>query len=87
MAVNIEVVTNENDTFIVKVTDANGNAITGYNVTFKVNGASYNCEINQTGYAKLNVKLNNGLYRIVTAFCIENYQDRLLYNTLKVTRI
>ncbi|WP_188118051.1 hypothetical protein [Methanobrevibacter millerae] len=56
-------------------------------MTFKVNGASYNCEINQTGYAKLNVKLNNGLYRIVTAFCIENYQDRLLYNTLKVTRI
>ena len=87
MAVNIEVAVNENDTFIVKVSDAYDNPLTGHYVTFKVNGASYNCEINQTGYAKLNVKLDNGLYRIVTAFCIENYQDRLLYNTLKVTRI
>ena len=87
MAVNIEVAESENCTFMVKVTDAYHNPITNNHVTFKVNGASYICEINQTGYAKLNIKLNNGLYRVVTAFCIENYQDRLLYSTLKLTAI
>jgi len=87
MAVNIEVVENNQNSFVVRLSDANGNPITNNNVTFKVNGESYTREINQTGYAKLNINLNNGLYRIVTAFCIENYQDRLLYSTMKVTSI
>lgn len=87
MAVNIEVVENSQNSFVVRLSDANGNPISNNNVTFKVNGKSYTREINQTGYAKLNINLNNGLYRIVTAFCIENYQDRLLYNTMKVTSI
>lgn len=85
MAVNIDVMESPENTFVVRVTDAYENPISDKHVTFKVNGGSYICEINQTGYAKLNIKLNNGLYRVVTAFCIENYQDRLLYNTLKVT--
>lgn len=78
-------IADDNATFTVKVTDVNGNPIVKGQVTFKINGQSYIREINQTGYAKLNIKLNNGLYRIVTAFCIENYQDVLYYNTLKVT--
>ncbi len=88
MAVSIDFINStvgNESTFTVKVTDVNGNPIVSGQVTFKINGQSYIREINQTGYAKLNIKLNNGLYRVVTAFCIENYQDRLYYNTLKVT--
>ena len=39
----------------------------------------------KTGYAKLNINLNPGVYKIITAFSIRNYEDKLLYNTLKVT--
>ena len=71
--------------FCVKLSDVNGNAITGGQVSFKINGVSYIKQVNETGYAKLNINLNPGVYKIITAFSIRNYEDKLLYNTLKVT--
>ena len=88
MAVNIGAVNEtveRGNSFCVKLSDVNGNAITGGQVSFKINGVSYIKQVNETGYAKLNINLNPGVYKIITAFSIRNYEDKLLYNTLKVT--
>lgn len=87
MAVNIDA-SNETvqrgNPFSVKLSDVNGNALSGGEVTFKINGISYIRQVNETGYAKLNINLNPGIYKIITAFSFRNYEDKLLYNTLKV---
>ena len=88
MAVNMDAVNEtveRGKSFCVKLSDVNGNAITGGQVSFKINGVSYIKQVNETGYAKLNINLNPGVYKIITAFSIRNYEDKLLYNTLKVT--
>ena len=88
MAVNIGAVNEtveRGKSFCVKLSDVNGNAIAGGQVSFKINGVSYIKQVNETGYAKLNINLNPGVYKIITAFSIRNYEDKLLYNTLKVT--
>lgn len=88
MAVNMDAVNEtvkKGTAFYVKLIDVNGNAISGGQVSFKINGVSYIRSVNETGYAKLNINLNPGVYKIITAFSIRNYEDKLLYNTLKVT--
>ena len=82
MAVNIGAVNEtveRGNSFCVKLSDVNGNAITGGQVSFKINGVSYIKQVNETGYAKLNINLNPGVYKIITAFSIRNYEDKLLY--------
>ena len=88
MAVNIGAVNEtveRGNSFCVKLSDVNGNVLSGGQVTFKVNGVSYIKQVNETGYAKLNINLNPGVYKIITAFSIRNYEDKLVYNTLNVT--
>lgn len=88
MAVNMDAVNEtvkKGTAFYVKLIDVNGNAISGGQVSFKINGVSYIRSVNETGYAKLNINLNLCVYKIITAFSIRNYEDKLLYNTLKVT--
>ncbi len=72
--------------FCVKLSDVNGNVLSG--------GQKYHLKLMvfhilnrlmKPVMQKLNINLNPGVYKIITAFSIRNYEDKLLYNTLKVT--
>ena len=70
MAVNMDAVNEtvkKGTAFYVKLIDVNGNAISGGQVSFKINGVSYIRSVNETGYAKLNINLRPGTY-ILTAY-------------------
>ena len=71
--------------FYAKFIDSSGNPLAKRAVTFNINGVFYTRNTDDSGYAKLNINLNPGVYKIITAFSIRNYEDKLLYNTLKVT--
>ena len=58
-----------NDTqYSVFVCDGKGNAATGQNVTFNINGVFYTRQSNESGYAKLNINLQPGDYIITAEF-------------------
>ena len=52
----------------VRITDANGKAVVGENVTFKINGKTKTVASDNDGYASYSVKLATGKYTI-TAQC------------------
>ena len=52
--------------FTAKLTDIDDNPLSGINVLFKVNGASYTRATNNEGIASLNINLNPGDYNILT---------------------
>ena len=54
--------------FIVKLLDANGNAIKNQKITFKVNGKTYTANTNSLGYAKIFLKLKKGTYTVKFSF-------------------
>lgn len=86
MPVYIEVINQDssNNEYVVKLTDYKGNAIKNGEVQFRVDGKTYNCRANETGYAKLKINLKSGIYKIITSFNCYNYEDKLNYGTLKI---
>ena len=72
------------DYFKVKLLDGNNNALKNTKVTFTVNGKSYNQNTDSSGIAKLQIRLNDGSYNIVSKFAgNSNYQASSL--TTKIT--
>ena len=72
------------DYFKVKLLDGNNNALKNTKVTFTVNGKSYNQNTDSSGIAKLQIRLNDGSYNIVSKFAgNSNYRASSL--TTKIT--
>jgi parallel beta-helix repeat protein len=72
------------DYFKVKLLDANNNALKNTKVTFTVNGKSYSQSTDSSGIAKLQIRLNDGTYNIVSKFAgNSNYQASSM--TTKIT--
>ncbi|WP_405264389.1 right-handed parallel beta-helix repeat-containing protein [Methanobrevibacter sp.] len=72
------------DYFKVKLLDSNNNPLKNTKVTFTVNGKSYNQNTDSSGIAKLQIRLNDGSYNIVSKFAgNSNYQASSL--TTKIT--
>lgn len=72
------------DYFKVKLLDGNNNALKNTKVTFTVNGKSYNQNTDSSGIAKLQIRLNDGSYNIVSKFAgNSNYNAASL--TTKIT--
>ena len=72
------------DYFKVKLLDGNNNALKNTKVTFTVNGKSYNQNTDSSGIAKLQIRLNDGTYKIVSKFAgNSNYKASSL--TTKIT--
>ena len=56
----------------ITLVDDDGNPIAGVNVTFTVNGVSYNVTTDNNGYAYLDINLRPGTYTIVTEYAQSN---------------
>ena len=56
------------DYFKVKLSDNNNNSLSNLKLTFTVNGKSYTKNTDANGVASLQLKLNDGKYKIVTKF-------------------
>ena len=55
--------------YIVKLLDDEGNAVgAGETVTFNINGVMYERKTNESGYAKLNINLQQGTYIITASY-------------------
>jgi|GEM_PF-1675386 len=55
--------------YIVKLLDDEGNAVgAGETVTFNINGVMYERKTNESGYAKLNINLQQGTYVITASY-------------------
>ena len=63
---NLNMKYSDGSKFTAKLTDINDNPLSGVNVSFKVNGASYTRATNNEGIASLNINLNPGDYNILT---------------------
>lgn len=73
-----------NNTYAVRLVDYNGNIIRNAKVQFRVNGKTYECISDEEGYAKLNIDLKKGVYKIITSFNCYNYEDKINYGVLTV---
>lgn len=72
------------DYFKVKLSDNNNKALQNTKVTFTLNGKSYTQNTDSSGIAKLQIRLNDGSYNLVTKFAgNSNYQASSL--TTKIT--
>ena len=52
--------------YIVRILDSKGNVVTNGSVEFNINGVFYNRSINSSGFAKLNINLDQGKYIITS---------------------
>ena len=74
------------DYFKVKLADANNNVLKNTKVTFTVNGKTYNQNTDSSGIASLQLRLNDGTYKIVTKYAgNSNYKASSLTTTVKMT--
>lgn len=74
------------DYFKVKLADVNGNALKNTKVSFKLSGKTYSKNTDSKGIASLQLKLNDGEYKIVTKFDgNSNYKSSSLTTTVKMT--
>ncbi|WP_407378553.1 hypothetical protein [Methanobrevibacter sp.] len=65
--------------YVISIVDGQGNAVSGENVTFNINGVFYNRISNATGHVKLNINLQPGNYTITA-----NYNGCLVSNKITV---
>ena len=73
------------DYFKVKLLDGNNKAIQNTKVTFTVNGKTYNQNTDSSGIAKLQIRLNDGTYNIVSKFAgNSNYQASSLNTKITI---
>ena len=56
-------------------------------ITFKVNGVTYVREVNESGFATLNINLSPGVYEIVSGYVNENFIDGYLSNDPRFAEI
>ncbi|MDO5815474.1 MAG: right-handed parallel beta-helix repeat-containing protein [Methanobrevibacter sp.] len=74
------------DYFKVKLSDSSNNVIKNAKVTFTVNGKTYNQNTDSSGIASLQLRLNDGTYKIVTKYAGNaNYKASSLTTTVKIT--
>ena len=67
------------DQFVATVLDGEGNALSGADVEFNINGVFYNKVTDSEGHAKLNINLMPGEYIITST-----YNETSVANTIKV---
>jgi parallel beta-helix repeat protein len=78
------------DYFKVKLSDKNNKSLVKTKVTFTVNGKTYNKNTDSSGIASLQLRLDDGTYKIVTKFAgSSKYKASSLTTTIKManTRI
>jgi len=74
------------DYFKVKLSDENNNTLKNTKMTFTVNGKTYTQNTDSSGIASLQIRLNDGTYKIVTKFAGNaNYKASSLTTTIKMT--
>lgn len=74
------------DYFKVKLSDADGKPLTNTKVTFTVSGTSYNKNTDSSGIASLQLRLNDGTYKITTKFAgNSNYAPSSLTTTVTMS--
>lgn len=66
--------------FIVRLADTNADPVKDMQVTFEINGVSYNRTTNASGVAKLNIGLNVGFYTITASI------DNVVYAAEELSR-
>ena len=73
------------DYFKVKLSDENNNVLKNTKVTFTVNGKSYTHNTDSSGIASLQIRLNDGTYKIVSKYAgNSNYKASSLTTTIKM---
>ena len=73
------------DYFKIKLSNDKNKAIPNAKVTFKVNGVSYDRTTNSNGIASLQIRLNDGTYKIVTKFAGNSkYKSSSITTTIKM---
>ena len=73
------------DYFKVKLLDSNNNSIKNTKITFTVNGKSYSQNTDSSGIAKLQIRLNDGTYNVLSKFTgNSNYQTSSLNTKITV---
>ncbi|WP_296875788.1 right-handed parallel beta-helix repeat-containing protein [uncultured Methanobrevibacter sp.] len=74
------------DYFKVKLSDENNNTLKNTKMTFTVNGKTYTQSTDSSGIASLQIRLNDGTYKIVTKYAGNaNYKASSLTTTIKMT--
>ena len=74
------------DYFKVKLSDENNNTLKNTKMTFTVNGKTYTQNTDSSGIASLQIRLNDGTYKIVTKYAGNaNYKASSLTTTIKMT--
>ena len=74
------------DYFKVKLSDSDNKPLKNTKISFTVNGKSYNSNTNSMGIASLQLRLNDGTYKIVTKYAgNSNYKASSLTTTIKMT--
>ena len=74
------------DYFKVKLSDSSNNVLKNAKVTFTVNGKTYTQNTDSSGIASLQLRLNDGTYKIVTKYAgNSNYKASSLTTTVKMT--
>ncbi|MBR4447144.1 right-handed parallel beta-helix repeat-containing protein [Methanobrevibacter sp.] len=74
------------DYFKVKLSDSNNSPLKNTKVSFALNGKTYNVNTDSAGVASLQLRLNDGTYKIVTKYAgNSNYKASSLTTTIKMT--
>ncbi|WP_295114828.1 nitrous oxide reductase family maturation protein NosD [uncultured Methanobrevibacter sp.] len=74
------------DYFKVKLSDVNGNALKNTKLTFAISGTTYVRNTDSNGIASLQLRLNDGTYKITTKFAgNSNYKSSSLTTAIKMT--
>lgn len=74
------------DYFKIKLSDSNNNPLKNTKVSFTLNGKAYNVNTNSNGIASLQLRLNDGTYKIVTKYAGDSvYKASSLTTTIKMT--
>ncbi|WP_042692954.1 hypothetical protein [Methanobrevibacter oralis] len=86
-AKNIAMFHNDGSSYVLKLTDAQGNPIKNQIIQITIANKNYNIKTNDKGYAQLKIKQKAGNYKITTKFKGNNqYSPTKIINTLKILK-
>ncbi len=85
-ASDLEMTYKDGSAWTVSLTDAKGNAISGSNVAFGINGKTYNIKTDAMGVAKLTINLMSGTYEVNASFSNSLYDAEIVKASITVNK-